>query len=73
MAVLAAAEDLGASGQDFVTAVCISFEIQNHFSDLPNDAGRSQLHNAVPGVIKPERQGGRIRRRRRDQIIDEET
>ena len=35
MAVLAAAEDLGASGQDFVTAVCISFEIQNHLLDLP--------------------------------------
>jgi 2-methylcitrate dehydratase len=35
MAVLAAAEDVGASGQDFVTAVCISFEIQNHLLDLP--------------------------------------
>jgi 2-methylcitrate dehydratase len=35
MAVLAAAEDIGASGQDFVTAVCISFEIQNHLLDLP--------------------------------------
>ena len=35
MAVLAAAEDVGASGQDFVTALCISFEIQNHLLDLP--------------------------------------
>lgn len=35
MAVLAAAEYVGVSGQDFVTAVCISFEIQNHLLDLP--------------------------------------
>jgi 2-methylcitrate dehydratase len=35
MAVLAAAEDEGASGRDFLTAVSISFEIQNQLLDLP--------------------------------------
>jgi 2-methylcitrate dehydratase len=35
MAVLAAAEDVGASGRDFLTAVSISFEIQNQLLDLP--------------------------------------
>ena len=33
--VLAAAEDVDASGKDFLTAVCVSFEIQNQLLDLP--------------------------------------
>jgi 2-methylcitrate dehydratase len=35
MAILAAAEHVGSSGEDFATAVAIAFEIQNHLLDLP--------------------------------------
>jgi 2-methylcitrate dehydratase len=35
MAILAAAEHVGCSGEDFATAVAIAFEIQNHLLDLP--------------------------------------
>jgi 2-methylcitrate dehydratase len=35
MAILAAAEHFGSSGEDFATAVAIAFEIQNHLLDLP--------------------------------------
>ena len=35
MALLAAGEDVGCSGKDFVTAAAISFEVQNHLLDLP--------------------------------------
>jgi len=35
MAILAAAEHAGSSGEDFATAVAIAFEIQNHLLDLP--------------------------------------
>ena len=35
MAILAAAEHVGSSGEDFATALAIAFEIQNHLLDLP--------------------------------------
>jgi 2-methylcitrate dehydratase len=35
MAILAAAEHVGGSGEDFVTAVAIAYEIQNRLLDLP--------------------------------------
>jgi 2-methylcitrate dehydratase len=35
MAILAAAEHMGRSGEDFVTAVAIAYEIQNRLLDLP--------------------------------------
>jgi 2-methylcitrate dehydratase len=35
MAILAAAEHMGGSGEDFVTAVAIAYEIQNRLLDLP--------------------------------------
>ena len=35
MAILAAGEHMGGSGEDFVTAVAIAYEIQNRLLDLP--------------------------------------
>ena len=35
MAILAAAEHVGSSGEDFATAAAIAFEIENHLLDLP--------------------------------------
>jgi 2-methylcitrate dehydratase len=35
MAILAAAEHVRSSGEDFATAVAVAFEIQNHLLDLP--------------------------------------
>lgn len=43
MAILAAAEHMGGSGEDFVTAVAIAYEIQKRLLDLPHHAGPTSI------------------------------